>query len=558
MNRSETLLVCDPEDVTRVGIDVKRFREQDIPVLSAPWKTITDGRLLADAVKTHDSKALIFTQNDEGPKRPDIGGLLRTLRIGYSCASGIDANSYDDQTRLCLETLLRGRGIVDVPPAQTGVAGKAGAEGTFSLIFDLEQVGGAAFGMPRILPFIEARGIRAVFFVTGIIRALYPELMRRICAGGHELGVHGAHHEFLQGKSLLEQTETVKNEARLLGEYGPVQGANFIFRMDHASPAAFSLAGLKYFVLFRKHLFHKTRFMPQSSRPRSVCSHGREIPFFPIGAETYEYPLREIKGMLESSFSTARLEGVRHVSCLMHPFKDGALRYWDRTRWTVDFLIEKLRLRPVPLAALIPEPSGSRDALDRPVCRLVYRWDGFEPGELLRRAPTSCGGGPEDGSMTASALIPGSSVHSMNRPWGVFTRDWWSPVLYHAPRVEALQDALRRSKILAPQLVAYGADSRIEGGANKEPPCAVVCPDGIEGAPVIVADPFKDSSKLVGALAEYVRRGLSVTVVPPTGIRGLVNYACRHLPRTFNDLFVLAVRVAARLGRLLRGKGRRP
>src|SRR5262245_6227491 len=41
---------------------------------------------------------------------------------------------------------------------------------------------------------LEAAGSRGTFFVLGWIAERHPDLVRRIVAGGHELGCHGYHH----------------------------------------------------------------------------------------------------------------------------------------------------------------------------------------------------------------------------------------------------------------------------------------------------------------------------------------------------------------------------
>lgn len=46
----------------------------------------------------------------------------------------------------------------------------------------------------RILDRLRALGIRGTFFCVGELAARHPELIRRVVADGHELGVHGLHH----------------------------------------------------------------------------------------------------------------------------------------------------------------------------------------------------------------------------------------------------------------------------------------------------------------------------------------------------------------------------
>jgi polysaccharide deacetylase family protein (PEP-CTERM system associated) len=46
----------------------------------------------------------------------------------------------------------------------------------------------------RVLALLDRHGVRATFFVLGHVAARYPDLVRRIDAAGHEIGVHGYWH----------------------------------------------------------------------------------------------------------------------------------------------------------------------------------------------------------------------------------------------------------------------------------------------------------------------------------------------------------------------------
>jgi len=46
----------------------------------------------------------------------------------------------------------------------------------------------------RIVDMLAGQGVRATFFVLGEVGRSYPELVARIAAAGHELGVHGMRH----------------------------------------------------------------------------------------------------------------------------------------------------------------------------------------------------------------------------------------------------------------------------------------------------------------------------------------------------------------------------
>jgi peptidoglycan/xylan/chitin deacetylase (PgdA/CDA1 family) len=51
-----------------------------------------------------------------------------------------------------------------------------------------------AVAVPRILDLLERYGIRASFFVPGVVVGTYPQLCERIVAQGHEIGNHGWTH----------------------------------------------------------------------------------------------------------------------------------------------------------------------------------------------------------------------------------------------------------------------------------------------------------------------------------------------------------------------------
>lgn len=68
---------------------------------------------------------------------------------------------------------------------------------------------------PRVLEALEAHRARATFFVIGEKAALYPELIRRMVAEGHSLGLHGFSHyrgyAFLTPRDVLEDIERSRN-----------------------------------------------------------------------------------------------------------------------------------------------------------------------------------------------------------------------------------------------------------------------------------------------------------------------------------------------------------
>lgn len=63
--------------------------------------------------------------------------------------------------------------------------------------------------LPDLLNLLGQRGIAATFFVEGLNAELYPEALKAIAAGGHEVAYHAWRHEQWDGLSAAEQTENL-------------------------------------------------------------------------------------------------------------------------------------------------------------------------------------------------------------------------------------------------------------------------------------------------------------------------------------------------------------
>ncbi len=55
---------------------------------------------------------------------------------------------------------------------------------------------GATVGLARVLEVLAGRNIPATFFVPGWVAERWPDSIRAITAGGHEVGLHGYLHEY--------------------------------------------------------------------------------------------------------------------------------------------------------------------------------------------------------------------------------------------------------------------------------------------------------------------------------------------------------------------------
>lgn len=59
----------------------------------------------------------------------------------------------------------------------------------------------------QLLQYLEKENIKATFLVTGWVAENHPELIKKIKKQGHEIGLHGYHHE---NYTTLNKTETLK------------------------------------------------------------------------------------------------------------------------------------------------------------------------------------------------------------------------------------------------------------------------------------------------------------------------------------------------------------
>jgi polysaccharide deacetylase family protein (PEP-CTERM system associated) len=74
--------------------------------------------------------------------------------------------------------------------------------------------------MDRILALFDAHGVRATFFTLGWIAERYPNVVKRIVAGGHELASHGYGHLRASDQSRAEFDNDVRSSKALLEDLG--------------------------------------------------------------------------------------------------------------------------------------------------------------------------------------------------------------------------------------------------------------------------------------------------------------------------------------------------
>lgn len=67
-----------------------------------------------------------------------------------------------------------------------------------------------------ILELLDRHGVRGTFFIPGLTAERFPDVVRRIAAAGHEIGLHGYAHERFAGKTVPEQIEIIDKSIRIL------------------------------------------------------------------------------------------------------------------------------------------------------------------------------------------------------------------------------------------------------------------------------------------------------------------------------------------------------
>jgi peptidoglycan/xylan/chitin deacetylase (PgdA/CDA1 family) len=83
-----------------------------------------------------------------------------------------------------------------------------------------QGVYGAKVGVPLILGLLEQTGLRATFFVPGAVAARYPDRVREILAGGHEVALHGYTHRSPATLTAAEEEDELLRSLETLRALG--------------------------------------------------------------------------------------------------------------------------------------------------------------------------------------------------------------------------------------------------------------------------------------------------------------------------------------------------
>jgi peptidoglycan-N-acetylglucosamine deacetylase len=192
------------------------------------------------------------------------------------------------------------------------------------------QAYGPKVGVPRLLGVLERAGVHATFFVPGLTTRLYPDVVRRIVAGGHEVGWHNDLHEPPYSLSEDEERAIVERGAEVLEPLTGERPRGFRapwWELNERTPELLAAAGFAY----------DSSLMDDDVPYRLETGAGRliELPVHWSLDDWEQYaflPEPDIGSQIELPAKvlelwTGELDAMREEGCLlvitMHPFLSG-------------------------------------------------------------------------------------------------------------------------------------------------------------------------------------------------------------------------------------------
>ena len=111
------------------------------------------------------------------------------------------------------------------------------------------QAYGPKVGVPRLLSVLERAGVRGTFFVPGMTARRYPDTVRAIVAGGHEVGWHNDVHEFPPTLDEAEERAIIERGAEVLEPLTGERPRGYrapMWELNPRTPELLAAAGFEY------------------------------------------------------------------------------------------------------------------------------------------------------------------------------------------------------------------------------------------------------------------------------------------------------------------------
>jgi peptidoglycan/xylan/chitin deacetylase (PgdA/CDA1 family) len=352
MRKANVLIIADPADV--------EFLDTALP--SKQWniflkivdyeRLYKSARELSDAVNQNAIDILAFSRNDQVCNRVATAPMVVKLRTGYTSFSGIDEAQRTEQMAQCFEDFVKCDKMVryDGTGASGRGPGNTQGERTFSLVFDLEQVGGVKYGLPRILALLDQYKVRATFFITDLINTVYPNCSRLIAERGHEVGLHGLWHEDLRDVDLLTQKKYIDLAKSRMAE--DCRGANYLYRTDVNTVNALIVNQLNYLICDSSYYYRPFAY-PEPPEPLLIEAEEGTIYSLPISIDIYGFPWFLTKNMVDASLAAGKRQRFVHLTLLCHLFRDASIRNIERTEKLLRYLVIAKGLTSITLSDLL-------------------------------------------------------------------------------------------------------------------------------------------------------------------------------------------------------------
>lgn len=348
MDKPNVLMLLDTEDA-------KIVPQTNSDKWNLFWKILNYKEIISNfdelkkIVTTNNIDFIMFSRNDQVADRIKINPLMGKLNVGVSSFSGIDNDCREKQMLDFFNDFIKCNKLVSLNCSKKykKTTENSKVNGTFSIIFDAEQLGCFRYGIPRILEILDEYGIKGTFFVTNVMKKVYSNAITELSEGGHEVGIHGKWHENLSGLDVSTQTKMV---GEMRSDFDNIsKGANLIGRMDNSSVSALASNDFRYFLYLPANAYSPFGYPIMPDFPFSLTVDEGKIFALPISINTYCLPWFAIKNLINSAYSRSKNGESPHLTILLHPFRDGSLDRIETTRKIIKYLLEKLDLTPITL-----------------------------------------------------------------------------------------------------------------------------------------------------------------------------------------------------------------
>jgi peptidoglycan/xylan/chitin deacetylase (PgdA/CDA1 family) len=357
--QKKVLIIVDAKDY---GI-LKDITDIDNKFWDIKW-TIVDYKFLENyyhqinnLIKRFEIDFILFSQNDQIKYRTPIGPIIRRLNIGYSSISGIDRNYRIDQMKQCYSDFQNRNVKLNFGLSLTDHE-KLEGHGKFYLFFDVEQLSCVRYGLPRILSLLNLYHIKGNFFITNLMKEIYPNIVDILVENGHLVGIHGRWHENLVLYNFNEQSRAIKSMIHHFGTKAIC--ANFIGRMNDNTTRACIENDIKYVMYPAINYFRWISYPKKGSEIYSLKEDDKQLLFIPFNVETYGRTWFSVKNMIDNTIRENK-ESTNKITILMHPFRDGNLQHIDTTKNILEYLVKTKNLSSTLLSEFDEPPNKIRE-----------------------------------------------------------------------------------------------------------------------------------------------------------------------------------------------------